>query len=462
MKSQADICQAVANSIEQNIKTAGLHLLVAVSGGVDSMVLLALLDRLAPQRDIKLTAVHLDHMYRADAAIADARLVEDYCQDLGIACHIYRRPIASIAAASGQGFEEIARDTRYRLFRALKLALKADYIVTAHHLDDLAESVLLHLLRGSGIDGLVGIRTCDGDLFRPLLTVSKTQILAFAAAASVPYNEDLSNDDTTFLRNKIRHQLIPQLTEQYNQSLVAQLAQLSDIVRHESDYLAADTRRLFDEIVDCGQAITINRAGYKGAHSARRRRLVRYLFETFAGSLKDLTYQHITMLDNWLIEGKINSQQSLLGLHFLIDRTVVHITKGQVKKAITDATFLRAGVNQIAQFNLHITLSSAPLSDIAQTTVSLYLPKHMSNCQLLLRTRQAGDFIRPKGLAGKKKSIKKLFNEQAVPIIERDRLPLLVCQNEVIWGKGLRPSIYQKRVDDKNETAAFVYIDFIK
>ncbi len=461
MKLQTDICQAVANSIGQYIKTASSHLLVAVSGGVDSMVLLAVLNQLVAY-NLKLTAVHLDHMYRADAAIDDARLVAEYCKTLGITCHIYRRPIEKMANAVGNGFEEMARTVRYRLFKALQLSIKADYIVTAHHLDDLAESVLLHLLRGTGIDGLVGMRSYDGILLRPLLAIKKDQIVAFAEAYMVPYNSDLSNDDTAFLRNKIRHQLIPQLTQDYNQSLVEQLAQLSDIVQHESDYLAVDSKLFFDEVVDCNKAIILNRTLFRAAHIARRRRLIRYLYQVFVGSLKDLSYQHIDLLDSWLVAGKVNSQQRLLGLDFFIDRDGVHIKAETLQPVQNMVRELQVGINRFPEFALSITLSAVPLNKLTPKTICLNLPEQFSGSPLLLRNRQAGDFIRLRGLKGKKKTIKKFFNEQAVPISRRNNLPLLACCNEVLWVKGLRPSIYQNCKTETAQGAYYLYIELIE
>ncbi len=452
---KSDIYRQVEAALSENCKSDELHFVVAVSGGVDSMVLLALLKQLAKHRPIRLTAVHLDHMYRADAAIDDARLVRRFCRQLGVAHYVYRRPIKRLAAAAGKGFEEVARTTRYHLFRALKVALRADYIVTAHHQDDLAESVLMHLLRGTGLSGLVGIRPLDGDLWRPLLNVRKSAILDYAKAQAIPYNNDVSNDDTLFLRNKIRHQLMPNLTSDYNAALVENLAQLSDIALQESDYLAADTAAFYRQVVAANDELALDRKRYCRAPIARRRRLIRLLYHELIGSAQNLSYQHVNLLDNWLMSGAINTRQSLRGLNFFIDRAAVRLSLGDSKTAVYEATILQRGVNLVAQFGLTITLSDEPLSGHGACD-TLYLPAKCAGGELVVRTRRAGDFMRLKGF---KKSLKKLFNEQQIAIAERAKLPLLCSGDEVLWGKGLRPSIYQAAASAVGQVGCYAYIE---
>ncbi len=457
MSNRYDVYSTIQQSIKQNGLSNTDHFLVAVSGGVDSMVMLAALKQLTCNSSIKLTAVHLDHMYRGDAAINDAHLVRGYCHSLGIACHVYRRPVADMANKANKSFEEMARIVRYRLFRTLKYAIKANYIVTAHHQDDLAESVLLHLMRGSGIAGLVGIKPLDQDLFRPLLKLTKLEIENFAKANKVPYNDDVSNDDTYFLRNKIRHQLIPQLARDYNRAIVNQLAQLSDIVRFESDYLTVDTAAFFDEVVTFGDEIILDVDLYKQVHIARRRRLIRHLYSVLTGSNYNLAYKHVVIIDDWLLDGATNSRQSLAGLNFFMDRNGVQITLETDKRVKTDSFQLLEGVNTLQDYRLNVIISDKPLKNKRALAV-LALPSDYKG-RLVLRNRQAGDYLRLKGLKGKKKSLKKLLNEQAIAIAERANLPLLACGSEILWGKGLRKTIYQQMGAIKSDDICYVYID---
>ncbi len=457
MSNHKDVHTMIEQSIERNGLSKADHFLVAVSGGVDSMVLLAALKQIADRCNIKLTAVHLDHMYRADAAIADAKLVRRYCQSLGVICHNYRRPIERLAKNANKSFEEMARIVRYRLFRTLKCTLKANYIVTAHHLDDLSESVLLHLLRGSGINGLVGIKPLDGDLFRPLLKLAKVDIVNYAKQNEIPFNEDVSNDDTDFLRNKIRHHLIPQLEQHYNTAIIGHLAQLSDIVRFETDYLAADTLAFFDEVIKLEKTLILDIALYRKAPIARRRRLIRHLFAHCTGTNYNLAYKHVVMLDAWLNEGAINSCQSLAGLNFFIDRNGVQITLETDKKVQTDKFQLQDGVNTLQDYRLNVIISEKTLQNKRSLAV-LAIPSQYKG-HLVVRNRQAGDYLRLKGLKGKKKRLKKLLNEQAIAIAERANLPLLACDSEILWGKGLRKTIYQDTRAAESDDIYYVYID---
>ncbi len=313
-------------------------------------------------------------------------------------------------------------------------------------------------MRGSGIAGLVGIKPLDGDLFRPLLKLTKVAIENFAKANKVPYNDDISNDDTYFLRNKIRHQLIPQLAGDYNCAIVNQLAQLSDIVRLESDYLAADTVAFFDEVVTCGDEVILDVDLYKQAHTARRRRLIRHLYKAFTGSNYNLAYKHVVMLDAWLQDGVINSRQTLAGLNLLIDRNGVNITLENAKKHRPDRRQLTEGVNTLAAY--HLTIMISEIEQIACGSIAvLTVPSDFKSRGLAIRNRQAGDFVRLKGLKGKRKSLKKLLNEQSIAIAERANLPLLACGSEILWGKRLRKTIYQTAAVSKNNDVCYIYID---
>ncbi len=434
----------------------GAHLLVAVSGGIDSMVLLRALCALAEEFDLKLSAVHLDHMYRGDAAIADANLVKRYCRSLGVKCHVYRRPVGRLAAATGCGFEAAARQLRYRLFSALKYAIAADYIVTAHHRDDLAESVLMHIIRGSGIDGLIGIEGLGGDLYRPLLAVSKETLSKAAETLKIPYNHDVSNDDASFFRNRVRHHLMPQLARDYNRSVVDHLAQLSSIVGLERDYLKTDTARFYREVFDAARG-ALSIARYCGAHEARRRRLIRHLFAVLGGSVVDLTFKHVAQLDQWILKGAVNSQQMLHGLYFFKDRAFVRITSNPVQPVKRAASALQLGENELPAYGLKVHISETPLSGKVSNCSHLCIPAEQL-AELVVRTRQAGDFMRLKGMHGRSKSLKKILNEAAIAIETRAQLPLLASGSEIFWGLGLRPSQYCAVPIDSNQKLIYIYV----
>ena len=204
---------------------------VAVSGGVDSMCLLHAFVSMGQN----VVALHVEHGIRGEDSLADMRLVEDYCRTLGVPCLSTRVDAPALAEQRRIGLETAARTLRYRFFRQVLDEGKADVVATAHHLDDQAETVLTHLLRGSGLQGLTGIRDREGYV-RPLLGVSREDIVRYAKEHGVPYSEDATNLDTDYTRNWLRHDLLPQVETRYPGYRQA-LSRLSKAAKEQVDLL---------------------------------------------------------------------------------------------------------------------------------------------------------------------------------------------------------------------------------
>ena len=199
---RARVLEAVAQALSAHAPdAAGQVLVVAVSGGIDSMVLLDALWRLSPRLRTRLHVAHLDHQLR-DAAAADRCLFEAYAASLGLPVTGGAADVRALAAAAGRSLEDAARQARYAFLDQVAAAVGSRYVVLGHQAGDQAETVLLHLLRGSGATGLAGMRPVrSGRYLRPLLQVSREQIAGYAAAAGVPFRQDRSNDDVRFARN---------------------------------------------------------------------------------------------------------------------------------------------------------------------------------------------------------------------------------------------------------------------
>ena len=221
----------------------GTHVLVACSGGPDSLALLLLLVELAPMLHLDVSAAHYDHGLRGAASQADAAFVAAFCAARDIPCRIGRAPVGSIAAADAS-VETAARAQRYAFLEAARQALGADIICTAHHADDQAETVLMHLVRGTGLDGLAGIPARDDarHLVRPLLPLRKAELVAYCAQRGVTPRHDATNDVPDGLRNRVRLELLPQLAERYNPQIAAALCRLAT--------LAGEERAALDDIAD--------------------------------------------------------------------------------------------------------------------------------------------------------------------------------------------------------------------
>ncbi|MBE3583817.1 MAG: tRNA lysidine(34) synthetase TilS [Limnochordaceae bacterium] len=216
----------------------GQRVLVALSGGPDSSVLLHLLVRLAPTTGWQVAAAHLHHALRGPAADADCQRAEDLARELGVPIFVRRVDVRALAQKESLSIEAAGRRARYRFFSDLIQRPGFDRVALGHHQDDQAETVLLHLLQGSGLHGLAGMAWQRGRYYiRPLLSVSRAEIEQYVREWGWQPAQDLSNQDPTFLRNRLRHQLLPLLEKEYAPGLRHRLAQLAEVVRAEDELI---------------------------------------------------------------------------------------------------------------------------------------------------------------------------------------------------------------------------------
>ncbi|MBW2170623.1 MAG: tRNA lysidine(34) synthetase TilS, partial [Deltaproteobacteria bacterium] len=214
----------------------GDAVLVGVSGGPDSVALLHSLVAIAPKWSLRLVVAHLNHQLRGPTADEEAAFVSKIAAGLGIPCKIASRNVAEYGIRYRLSVQEAARAVRYAFYDEVAAEYSADKIALGHHADDSAESILIHLLRGTGPLGLVGIPPVrDGRIIRPLIDLTRKEILAYLERHGLEYVLDRSNLDTDYLRNRIRHQLLPLLREEYNPNMVDALNRLGSILGDEED-----------------------------------------------------------------------------------------------------------------------------------------------------------------------------------------------------------------------------------
>ncbi len=220
--------------------------LVAVSGGADSMALLRALKRTHIGLPGSLTVAHFNHQLRGKESEADQQLVMDQCKLLEITCHV-GQPQGPPLGVPGHGSEAAARRARYAFLQRTAEQLAARYVVTAHTADDQAETILHHILRGTGLAGLAGMRRTRplgpaATLMRPMLSITRHEVLAYLDALGQPFREDASNGDRQFTRNRIRHELLPALERDYAPNVVRSLLRLGAV--------GAEAQRLIDSLAD--------------------------------------------------------------------------------------------------------------------------------------------------------------------------------------------------------------------
>ena len=224
-------------------------LVVAVSGGSDSVALLHVLARLREQLGVSLHAVYVDHGLRPQESPTEIDLVQSLAGKLGLGCEIVRVQVRDHARNRGLSLEHAARELRYSALRDAAAVCGARTIAVAHTADDQAEEVLIRLLRGGGIMALSGMRTRSGDLIRPFLAIGKQDILAYLSDRNLPFSSDSSNTDMRFLRNRVRHQLLPYLEEHFDRGVRSALRKSADCLAEDEALLAELTEQALAEVV---------------------------------------------------------------------------------------------------------------------------------------------------------------------------------------------------------------------
>ncbi len=427
----------------------GSLVLVAVSGGPDSVALLHILNYLKKELQFSLHVAHLNHMFRGKEAEEDARFVAELAGRLGLPATVAARDVPAYRDKYRLSSQAAARQVRYNFLREVALSTGAARIALAHQADDQAETVLLNFLRGAGPAGLKGMLPVRGDLFiRPLLEVRRTEIERFLSDNGFLWRQDSSNQKTIYTRNRLRLELIPYLEREYNPALIPALLRLADICREEDEFLEDVAEKAFAKVsrkVD-SKCLSLDVAGLDSLEAAVRRRVVRRAWREIAGGDAALTFERTESVLELLGPGKSCAEVELPG-GVLVRRAGRNLYIGSVLPKTGRVPFFcyplkvpgsvyipEAGCTVRAEIT---ELHRAPdPKSLPAEEVLLDLDRLPAD--LCVRRRQEGDVFWPLGLASPQK-LKDFLIGQKVPRWQRDLIPLVTCGREIIWVGGIRP-----------------------
>ena len=425
------LLDAVAAAVKgEGMLPDGAAVLIALSGGADSMALLHAMRALAPAHGWRLAAAHLNHGLRGDEAERDEAFVQSWCARWNVPLHVKRADVAAEAAARGEGVEEAGRRIRYAFFEELCASHGYDRIATAHTASDNVETLLLHLARGSGVRGLGGIRPVLGRRIRPLLGVSREAIESYCRENDVPFVTDSTNFDTAYCRNLLRHEAVPAL-RRVNPRLEEAAARLARAARRDDDCLEALAAALYEEARLARDDFAA--APLAAAHEALRLRVLRRI----AG--EEAEERHAAALDALLaVGGCVNLPGG---------RTAV-VTGGrlQIRPAVPPAAVpyfaypVRPGARceicgRIYQFACISLEEYEKKKKIHKNLLKNTMNYDKIIGDLVVRQRLPGDAYHPMGRQGGK-SLKKLFNEAKIPPESRDAVPVLCDSAGILLAYG--------------------------
>lgn len=439
----------------------GDRLLAAVSGGPDSVALLSLLTELASTWKLVLWAIHINHGLRGAESEEDARFVASLCERLGVELISERVDLTGPARRrSRQSLQEYAREARYAAMQRVGQDLGADKLALGHTADDQAETLLMWMLRGSGTTGLAGIPRSREPLFiRPLLDFSRAEILAYLEAQGLESREDSSNAKLLYLRNRVRHELLPAL-KRFNPAVLKVLGRQAEILREEdgclqqwaSEHLARMTCQ------DADGTVAVDRAALLALPLALQRRMVRTLIRQTSGMIKAPTFGAVSAVLDQVVQGRSGSAITVQGAQiareygrilFRPRRAILNARLSARSEAGVDAAEgLALPVPSTLRWPLtgqmiRVSFGSSAAADlpIAPTqprSIAIFDADRFT-MELLVRSWRPGDVFRPLGMGGRRKKLQDYFADIKLPREERSRMPLVVSPEGILWVAGHRP-----------------------
>jgi len=437
--------------LEQQLIEPGDGVVVAVSGGPDSVALLHVLFMLSGQHGWKLCVAHVNHRFRGAESDAEANYVAELAAKWGLPCHIGDIDVPAYIEETSMNSQVAAREKRYGFLHQVAAEQGAQRIAFAHHADDQAETVMMRLLRGTGPSGLVGMperrREKKVELIRPFLRIYKSELVQYCARQGIPYYQDSSNESRKYFRNQIRHDVLPML-KQYNEQLPESLNRLTELMRAEDDFMDKEAERVFQQIV-CKQSdyYSLERPDFKELHVALQRRLIKLILNCLCMGLDRLEFVVIESIRELILDPQVSNQIFQANEQLYIVReyeTVRFQSAAPAPRSYQYQVDLSANRLKLPEMNADLEYEVQSVQQEAAahmaTAMDVYLDLDCLQAPLIIRSRRAGDRLEPHGLNGSKK-VKDMFIDAKMPFSRRETTPILTdASGRILWIAGFRRS----------------------
>ncbi len=460
---------------EYKMVDPGDRVIVAVSGGADSMCLLHLLERMKEELQAELRVVHVHHGLRGWEADRDAGFVEAAAERRKLPCLIVHRDVAEYAKDRGLSVEEAGRMVRYQILEEEAEKWGGAKIAVAHHQEDQAETILHNLFRGSGLKGLCGMAAVRGAVIRPLLCVGKNEILEYLHSQKLAYCEDSTNASEDYTRNRLRHRLIPEICKDINAGAVTHIINAGRMLSQAEQYLenqAEEIWKVYGKEKQCGNGMEdiwewgIEAKVLRSQPEILRGYLVRKMIGLCTESVKDITFKHIETICG-LAEKETGKRISLpYGAEARLEYGMIWINVVSKERNVQEGNGsylvdqtdekadIEAGVEnkevawvEKSEETVVNTLKMSHFSykkhqEIPENRYTKWFDYDTIKNTLSVRTRQTGDYITLKD--EKRKTVKAYMIDEKIPRQERDKILLLAEGHHILWIVGYRISEYYK------------------
>lgn len=429
--------QRIIDKVEKALKKAipaGSTVVAAVSGGADSMALAEGLHHLVQEGHCRVLVLHVEHGLRGSEALRDAQLVEQFCKARGLAFSCRHVDVRTYSKQAGLSVENAARKLRYQVLGAEADKVEADWIITAHHSDDQAETLLLKLLRGAGAAGLSGMSERNGRILRPLLQLERKELEVYCQARQIAYCHDSSNDDVYYTRNRVRLKLLPYLEQHFNPVVKKALVQTAMLLQEDEEFFAVLVEREFAGRTSWQQdKLLLSTYAWGQMAPSVRTRLLRKAYFVIGGT--ELGYRHTVALDKLCLNNRsgrlLQLPQQLQAVYeygqlIFSQRQEIRVARTvqeEIRLSAQDGTVVPMGAGKLS-------VRLLPEKPAFRSKHIIY-PAKLVDKEVIVRYRKNGDWFYPYGGSGGKK-LKDYFIDRKIPREQRDSKLLVCCGKRVL------------------------------
>jgi len=452
------------NKVDKTLKSYKMindenPIILGVSGGPDSMFLLDVLPKLSSNQII---VAHLNHKFRGEEANKDAEFVQRECEERGIRAEIKTYDVPAFIKETGLSAQEAAREIRYQFYLEIAKKWNAKYIALGHHANDQAETILMRIIRGTGIHGLSGIpyvRNFDScKIIRPILDITRVEIESYCAENKILYRTDLSNFSTKYFRNEIRLNVLPYL-EKYNEQIITHIHQLGKMAQEESAFLD----RLADQFIESNKidgqknSYIFNALSLQNLDIALQKRVI-HLILRYLNFKVDISFKHIDDVIRLTHHFHPSKSIDLPGIRVYRDYEQIVFTAGENTKK--EPYYLNLPIpGEVLLPNTNIKVKAFITDSIKEqhNLWAVFDLDRLKSENLVVRPRSTGDKLELFGMNGSKK-VKELFIDEKVSREKRDLYPLIEQANKILWIPGIKRSSHAL-VDKTTKNYLYIIVE---
>lgn len=411
----------------------GDKLILGISGGADSVCLLFLLLEYSKRVSLELAAVHVNHGIRGAAAEADACYVEKLCRDNGIPFYLVQGDVRSLAAEEKCSEEDAGRRLRYRAFRETAERLHGTRIAVAHNANDRAETMLLHLFRGSGLRGLCGIEPVREDIIRPLLCLERGEIEDYLRERDIAWCTDGTNGEDEYTRNRIRHHILPYAEQEVSERVIAHMCRTAELLSETECYLRQQTKEAKEK---CVGEDGIDIAVFAGLPAVLQKRLLLEIMEEMSPTGKDISAVHVE--DVLALFGKEGNRSVCLPFGIRFGRQYTKVIYQRFQKE-------EQGRPSLPELEF-LEVFAKSQQEVPRNQYTKWFDYDKIKESPVVRFRRTGDYLTISDGRGKMihKSLKDYMVTEKIPREIREKIPVLAEGSHVLWLIGYRISEYYK------------------